>query len=245
MHLQPNFLHQSIESAITFLYPAQCKVCEELLGLESAPYICNSCWTDIEFIEPPWCEICGIPNAENLCEVCATNPPRYGKLRTIAIYEKSIQHAIHLFKFEKRISLCKPLSQLIVDCIPEDINIIDYDYIIPVPIHKRRLRERGFNQSTMLLKGISKVVNLSVLDDVLIKQKNTSPQSSLDREARQTNIKGAFKLQDADKIRDKHILVFDDVFTTGATIREVVNVLWNADPREIDVLTLARTLNPY
>ena len=132
-----------------------------------------------------------------------------------------------------------------MDCIPEDINIIDYDYIIPVPIHKRRLRERGFNQSTMLSKGISKVVHLSVLDGVLIKQKNTSPQSSLDREARQTNIKGAFKLQDADKIRDKHILVFDDVFTTGATIREVVNVLWNADPREIDVLTLARTLSPY
>lgn len=245
MHIRPNFLQQSIESAITFLYPAQCKVCKEQLGLASAPYICNSCWADIEYIEPPWCEICGIPNSENLCEFCATKPPRYGKLRTIAVYESSIQQAIHLFKFEKRISLCKPLSQLIVNYMSNDININDYHCIIPIPIHKKRLRERGFNQSSLLAKGIEKTVGLIVLEDVLIKQKNTSSQSSLDREARQNNIKGAFKLQNADKIRDKHVLVFDDVFTTGATIREVVNVLWQADPIEIDVLTLARTLNPY
>ncbi len=77
MQIRPNFLQRSIESVITFLYPAQCKVCEEQLGLESAPYICNSCWKDIEYIQPPWCEICGIPNTENLCNFCATKPPRF------------------------------------------------------------------------------------------------------------------------------------------------------------------------
>ena len=245
MNIRPNFLHQSIETAITFLYPAQCRVCEKLLSLDSAPFICYACWTDIEYIEPPWCEFCGIPNTEKICEVCATRPPRFGKLRTIAAYETSIQEAIHLFKFEKRISLCKPLSKLIVDYMPDDMNFDDYDYIVPVPIHKRRLRERGFNQSTLLAKSIEKTVRLRVLENVIIKQKNTAPQSSFDREARQTNIKGAFKIHNADIIRDKHILLFDDVYTTGATIREVVNVLWNADPLEIDVLTLTRTLNPY
>ncbi len=245
MHIRPNFLQQTIETAITFLYPAQCKVCENQLGLESAPYICNACWKDIEYIEPPWCEICGMPKAENLCNFCATKPPRFGKLRTITVYETTIQQAIHLFKFNKRPSFSHTLIQLILDNIPRDLNLTDYDYVLPVPIHKKRLRERGFNQSTLLAKGIAKVVGLRVIEDVLIREKNTSPQSSLDREARQTNIKGAFNLLDADKIRDKHILVFDDVFTTGATIREVVNVLWDADPIEIDVLTLARTLTLF
>lgn len=245
MHIQPHFLQQTIESAITFLYPAQCKVCEKQLGLESAPYICNPCWNEIDYIQPPWCEICGIPNTENLCGPCATKPPRFGKLRTIAAYDSTLQQAIHLFKFNKRSALSHTLKQLILENIPIDLNLSDYDYVIPVPIHKVRLRERGFNQSTLISKGIAKVVGISVLEDVLIRQKNTSPQSSLDREARQNNIKGAFKLRDADKIRDKQILVFDDVFTTGATIREVVNVLWDADPSEIDVLTLARTLKPY
>ncbi len=171
--------------------------------------------------------------------------PRFGKLRTIAVYDAALQQAIHLFKFNKRSVLSHTLKQLILDNIPSDLNLTDYDYVLPVPIHKIRFRERGFNQSTLLAEGIGKVAGLSVLEGVLIRQKNTSPQSSLDREARQTNIQGAFELQNADIIRNKHILVFDDVFTTGATIREVVNVLWDADPLEIDVLTLARTVNPY
>ena len=245
MHLRPNLLKQTLETAITFIYPAQCKVCEEHLVLDSFAYICYSCWKKVEYIEPNWCEICGIPHTENLCDTCATKPPRYDKLRTIAAYKSTLQNAIHLFKFEKRMSLRKPLSQLIVDNIPNDLNIADYDYVLPVPIHKKRLRERGFNQSMLLLQGIAKVKGINILSNIIVRSKNTSPQSSLDREARQTNIIGAFDLKNKDTIRSKKILVFDDVYTTGATIREVVNVLWDADPIEIDVLTLARTINPY
>ena len=244
MQLRHHFLQQTIETAVTFLYPAQCRACEKQLGLESVPYMCNTCWHDIVTIKPPWCKICGIPNTEGLCDECATNPPRYGKLRSIAIYEAVLQQAIRLFKFEKRTTLAAHLAQLIVEHIPDDCNITDYDYILPVPIHKKRLRERGFNQSTLLAKGIAKATGVSVETDALIRQKNTSPQSSLDRNARQTNIIGAFELLREEVVRGKNILIFDDVFTTGATVREAVKVLWNADPTEIDILTLARTLNP-
>ncbi len=244
MQLRHHFLQQTIETAVTFLYPAQCRACEEQLGLESVPYMCDTCWHDIVTIKPPWCKICGIPNTEGRCDECATNPPRYGKLRSIAIYEAVLQQAIHLFKFEKRTTLAAHLAQLIVEHIPNDCSITDYDYILPVPIHKKRLRERGFNQSTLLAKGIAKATGVSVETDTLIRQKNTSPQSSLDRNARQTNIIGAFELLREEVVRGKNILIFDDVFTTGATVREAVKVLWNADPTEIDILTLARTLNP-
>ncbi len=244
MQVRPNILQQTLETAITFLYPAQCRVCEKPLGLESVPYMCGGCWDDIPLIEPPWCEMCGIPNTEGNCDECATTPPPYGKLRTIAFYKSALQQAIHLFKFEKRTTLAKPLTQLTMEHIPDDCNISEYDFILPIPIHKKRLRERGFNQATLLAKGIAKNVGVQVVTDVLVRHRNTSPQSSLDREARQTNIIGAFELQKKEVVRNKRILVLDDVFTTGATVREAVKVLWDADPIEVDVLTLARTLNP-
>lgn len=244
MQLRPNILQQTIETAITFLYPAQCRVCQEALGLESVPYVCDACWHDIDYIKPPWCEMCGIPNTENVCDACATTPPPYGKLRTIAFYESALQQAIHLFKFEKRTSLAKPLTQLTIKHFPNDCNIDEYDFIFPIPIHKKRLRERGFNQATLLAKGIAKNVGVEVVTDALVRYRNTSPQSNLDREARQTNIIGAFELQKKEVVRDKRILVLDDVYTTGATVREAVKVLWDADPVEVDVLTLARALDP-
>lgn len=247
MQVRPIFLQQTIETALTFLYPSQCRVCGELLRLESVPYMCNTCWHNVHFIKPPWCEICGIPITENRCNECETNPPRYGKLRTIAFYESALQQAIHLFKFEKRKALAKHLARLTIDHIPNDCDLTDYDFILPVPIHKKRLRERGFNQSTLLAKEIvkrAKSTKAQVVTDVLVRDRNTSPQSSLDREARQTNIIGAFGLRKKEIVRDKRILVLDDVFTTGATVREAVKMLWEADPKEVDVLTLARTLNP-
>ncbi len=244
MQGRPNILQQTLETAITFLYPAQCRVCEKPLGLESVPYMCDACWNDMPLIEPPWCEMCGTPNTEDVCDECATTPPPFGKLRTIAFYEVALQQAIHLFKFEKRTTLAKPLAQLMIRHISNDFNMADYDFILPIPIHKKRLRERGFNQATLLANGIAKTKNIPVVTDVLVRHKNTSPQSSLDREARQTNIVGAFELQRKEVVQDKRILVLDDVFTTGATVREAVKVLWNADPVEIDVLTLARALDP-
>ncbi|MCY3724932.1 MAG: ComF family protein [Candidatus Poribacteria bacterium] len=239
----PGLLRDISETAITFLYPAECRVCKEFLGATSIPYICNNCWQDVQFLEAPWCDICGTPGINGLCEACATTPPRYGKLRTLAFYQTTLQQAIHFFKFEKKKVFARPLIQLINAHMPSDCNIAEYDFILPVPIHKKRLRERGFNQATLLANGIAKTAGVPVLTDILIRYRHTVAQSSLDREARQQNLRGAFKIRNPDIIRDKRLLVFDDVFTTGATIREAVSELWTADPAEVDVLTLARTLN--
>lgn len=240
----PRLLQDIYETAITFLYPAECRVCEEFLGATTIPYICNNCWQDIHFLEPPWCDICGTPSINGLCDTCAITPPRYGKLRSVAFYQTTLQQAIHFFKFEKKKALARHLIQLMNEHTPLDCSISEYDFILPVPIHKKRLRERGFNQATLLANGIAKAGRVSVLTDTLIRHRHTVAQSSLDREARQQNTIGAFEIRNPDIIRGKRLLIFDDVFTTGATIREIVNELWTADPAEVDVLTLARTLDP-
>ncbi|MCG9129547.1 ComF family protein [Candidatus Poribacteria bacterium] len=236
-------IQQVIETALTFLYPAHCKVCEKTIGLESIPYLCGYCWDSLEFVTRPWCEICGIQSNEEICSECATTPPRYGKLRTIAFYGTILQKIIHLYKFEKKRSLAKYLSDLMIRHLPNDCNFDEYDYILPIPIHKNRLRERGFNQSILISKGISKEIGIDICTDALVRSKNTSPQSSLARDARQSNIVGAFEIKNKKLIEGKRILIFDDVYTTGATVNEAVNMLWNEDPLEIDVLTLARTVN--
>ncbi len=239
----PGLLRDISETAITFLYPAECRVCKEFLGTTSTPYICNNCWQDIQFLEAPWCDICGTPGIHGLCEACATAPPRYGKLRTLAFYQTTLQQAIHFFKFEKKKVFARPLIQLINTHMPSDCNIAEYDFILPIPIHKKRLRERGFNQATLLANGIAKAGGVPLLTNTLVRHRHTVAQSSLNREARQQNLTGAFEIRNPAIIRDKRLLIFDDVFTTGATIREVVSELWTADPAEVDVLTLARTLN--
>ena len=207
------------------------------------PYICGNCWHDIQFLEPPWCDICGVPDVNGRCDECAISPPRYGKLRSIAFYQTTLQQAIHLFKFEKKNVFAKHLIQLINAHVPTDCSITEYDFILPVPIHRKRLRERGFNQAALLAKGIAQVGGVPLLTNVLVRHRHTVAQSSLDSEARQQNIIGAFEIRNPDVIRNKRILIIDDVFTTGATICEAVNELWKADPAEIDVLTLARSLS--
>lgn len=245
-------LRQVIETALMFLYPAQCRgTCDTPLGLEPVPYFCSACWTQMQFVEPPWCEMCGTPllsasssdaDESEVCDACAKAPPRYGKLRTIAFYEETLQQAIHLFKFEKRTALAKPLIQLMLAHLPDDCRIEDYDFILPIPIHKKRMRERGFNQSILLAEGIAKAKGVPIATDIFVRDKNTKAQSSLaGREARQENIIDAFKLRKPKSVFGKRLLLIDDVFTTGATIREAVKELWNAGPGEIDVLTLART----
>ena len=237
-------LRDLYETAITFLYPAECRVCQEFLAVPSIPYICADCWQDIQFLEPPWCDICGTPGVKGLCDGCATAPPRYGQLRTVAVYQTTLQEAVQLFKFKKKRGLARHLIQLINAHIPVDCTVATYDFILPIPIHKKRLRERGFNQATLLADGIAKVEGVPVLTDALVRKRHTVAQSSLDSAARQENIVGAFEVRNPDIIFGKRLLVIDDVFTTGATIREAVSELWTADPAEIDVLTLARTLAP-
>ncbi|RKU09204.1 hypothetical protein C6503_21945 [Candidatus Poribacteria bacterium] len=237
-------LREMLETATVFLYPAKCRVCDGFLGVASMPYICVNCWQDVQYIEPPWCDICGTLDVNGLCDECAISPPRYGKLRSIAFYHTTLQQAIHLFKFEKKRVFAQPLVQLINAHIPSDYDIAEYDFILPIPIHKKRLRERGFNQAALLADGIAKAENIPVLVNTLVRKRHTVAQSSLDRDARQQNIVGAFEVQTPDVIRGKRLLVIDDVFTTGATIREAVSELWTADPAEIDVLTLARTVDP-
>ena len=115
-----------------------------------------------------------------------------------------------------------------------------YDIIIPVPIHKKRKAQRGYNQTQLIASKISKYLKIKLCDDVLIKSKNTIAQSKLNKNKRKQNIKGAFKILNSEKIQGKNILLFDDIYTTGSTVNECSKILTRAGAKRIGVLTIAK-----
>ena len=119
-------------------------------------------------------------------------------------------------------------------------HIKKYDIIIPVPVHKKRKRQRGYNQTELVARKVSKELDKQFEIDVLIKTKNTKPQSTLNKEARKANAKDVYQLQNKEKISGKKILLLDDIFTTGSTASEASRVLLMAKPQKIGVLTIAK-----
>ncbi|ESP62901.1 Competence protein F, phosphoribosyltransferase domain, protein YhgH [Smithella sp. ME-1] len=134
------------------------------------------------------------------------------------------------------------MSSLMADFSFPDIDFTDYSLIIPVPLHIKRLRERGFNQSLILARAIGKKRQIPVNFSLLKRRKFTTTQTGSNRNERKQNIKGAFEVSDKNKIKGENVILIDDVYTTGATVNECAKTLIEAGVRKISALTLARVL---
>lgn len=158
-------------------------------------------------------------------------------------YTDIIRDTIIKYKFNEKSYLYKTFSYLILNN-EKIINYINkYDYIICVPIHKKRKKSRGYNQSELIIKDVCKNnKNIKIENNILIKIKNVKPQSSLDKKARVTNIKNAYilNMKNKEKILDKKILIFDDIYTTGSTANECARVLKTYGAKKVGILTIAR-----
>ena len=227
---------------ITFVFPAKCRRCEIPMGVGQVPYLCDVCWEQIELLKPPWCQICGLPRWNAVCADCREHPPLFRKLRAVAFYEPTLREAIHLMKYEKKQIISKHLIQLLRAHLPADLPSTDYDFLLPIPLHTNRLRQRGFNQAEQIAQGVAQVWGVPVRTDILSRIRDTAPLSSLgSHEERKKNIAGAFEVGSPDLVQDRKILLIDDIFTTGTTINEALKVLEVASPDRVDVLTLTRT----
>ena len=153
------------------------------------------------------------------------------------MYQGVLAEAIQRFKYQGDINLVGPLSWFWKKINLEDLS---FEAIIPVPLHPDRLRERGFNQALLLGKTLGKIHNKMVLAGALRRIRNTIPQVQLDHSERERNVRGAFAVRNQQEIMDKHLLLVDDVFTTGATVNECARVLKKSGAKEIIILTLAR-----
>ncbi len=181
------------------------------------------------------------------CRQCAESPPHFGRARAIARYRPGISEdgqvvpsLIRRHKYGRDQSLSRALAQCLGESLPLDGE--NYDLVVPVPLHRRRLRWRGFNQAALL--GIAVARNTGCTLDVvtLARIRDTSPQTSLHSTQRRLNVRGAFAVTQPSRIANRSVLLVDDVMTTGATLDECAHTLLAAGARRVDVLTLARAV---
>jgi ComF family protein len=213
----------------------------------TAPYFCESCRKDLTPIASPFCSTCGLPfvsreGESHTCAECLLEKKYFRKARAFGLYHGSLMEAIHLLKYRKRSSLSRPLSTLARETFFQFWDVGGIDLLVSVPLHVKRLRERGFNQAHLLIRRWAKQDGIPFDGLTLFRSRWTEPQTTLSRTERRKNIRGAFSLRRPAKIKGRKILLVDDVYTTGATVNECARVLIKAGAEFVDVLTLARAV---
>ena len=235
-----------IERCLQFLLPPQCHCCEKFLE-EGQQGICPDCLSKIRWIEPPLCTLCGVPflsrEIENHpCGACLTRGKYFTMARAVGYYEGPLREAIHRWKYEEKSYLTLFFGEKLAEGFCRYWDPQSFDLIIPVPLHSKRLRKRGFNQALLLVKELSRRTQIPYSKRLLQKRILTPPQVNLSGGEREKGVRGSFHIQRDEEIEGKSILLVDDVYTTGATVNECSKVLLKAGAERVDVLTIAHAI---
>jgi ComF family protein len=220
-------------------------------------FLCSTCLMDFQPAQSPLCSRCGavfhtFEGEDHLCEQCIRTPRHFYQARAAGIYEGALKRMIQNFKFRGRIHLARPLTLLMLHTFHDNYEQKAMTVpitVIPVPLHARRHRMRGFNQAFLLANHLIDLSRqypdldfpaLKTDRDILVRCRWTHAQTGLSKDRRKTNIADAFRVDAPDKAAGKHILLIDDVYTTGATVDECARILIQSGSARVDVLTLAR-----
>lgn len=234
------FLH----SLAALCFPPRCLCCDRTLAAPTDFLFCPDCLAAIDLIHEPLCPICGraYPNAagdNHLCGNCLRKPPHFTSARAVAHYREPLTSALHTFKYNGGTCGLASFAEL-HRRLPHLPTGAEADCIVPVPLHPRRLRERGFNQALLLAQAFFPAQRHLIDPGLLIRPTWTPPQTSLTGQTRRHNLRGAFAVAAPARIRGKTILLIDDVFTTGSTVNECARTLRKNGATAVHVLTLAR-----
>ena len=241
-----------LKSLIDLIYPPRCFICQTFLQDQGAlqegqslPF-CQTCFKDFTTITSPICSLCGRPFSEGIeqdrvCEDCIRKRPSYDLARAPYLYDGAPMRAIHELKYARRSHLADSLGRLLASFAQNWIGELKGVVIMPVPLHPRRLRARGFNQSLLLARCVASKTG-SDLDFLSLRRtKFTKPQTELSSEERKKNVRKAFEVVNAEPVKKRTILLVDDVATTGSTLNECSKALKQAGADSVLCLVLART----
>ncbi|MDD5108140.1 MAG: ComF family protein [Candidatus Omnitrophica bacterium] len=228
------------------IYPNCCLSCGNRINLtEEQGSICASCWVRIEKNLPPFCATCGRhldikAIDKNTCLHCSNAKFYFDRAFCPCVYTGVIKKLIHEFKYNGKDYLKKPLGS-IMNTFIRDYNLpIEYlDFIIPVPLHKSRQREREFNQANLLAQQVAGEFNKKIASDILIRRKATKTQTELTPQQRRQNVEMSFLVAKPDLIKNMNLLLIDDVLTTGSTSNEAAKSLKEAGAKMVLLMTLA------
>jgi len=235
-------LKDIVTSSLDLLFPPSCSCCKEMTE-GSNRFLCEKCFSQLKFIKSPYCTYCGRSfsggSANHLCGDCLKSSWAFDKARSLFAYEEIIAKLIHELKYSGKTTGLETISWLSRQtAIIDDFD--DLDFIIPVPLHIKRLRQRGFNQALVLARSIFSNNRKKIRTDLLARQTDTQSQTGLTGKKRRTNLTNAFFVKKPSALTKKNLLLFDDVFTTGSTTHECARTLKAAGANRVEVLTVCR-----
>lgn len=229
-----------VASFATLLFPARCKICAVCLDSNEKAAICDCCYATFTRMQKPCCPVCGLMfmksgGRSHLCAGCRSKPPYFARARSLFRYCPGIDRLIHQFKFNGDLSLLHSFGYWFKEyqCVNSPA-----DYIVPVPLHPARIRQRGFNQSALLAKQFFGAEKHKI-KHLLERTFNTVPQTKLSGIKRRRNLKNCFKLVHGYELKGKIVYLVDDVYTTGTTVNECAKILIKAGVDRVEVFTLA------
>ncbi len=227
------------QTFVDIILPPLCAGCRTPVG--SPHTLCAACWNNLTFIATPFCQRCGVPFAieleENLtCDACLEDSPAFDRARAPLVYDEASRPLILKLKHADALHLAPTLVPLMRAAGAE--LLARADLLIPVPLSRWRLWRRRYNQSAELVRALSKATGLPAETQALQRVRHTPSQGRLNRTERRRNVKGAFIASAT--VKDKVVVLVDDVLTSGATVNECARALKAAGAKRIDVLSVAR-----
>ncbi|MGQ9747243.1 MAG: double zinc ribbon domain-containing protein [Candidatus Caldatribacteriaceae bacterium] len=230
------------EGFINFLLPQHCVACGRYVDVSSGFPLCEECLSKIPFLEEAFCLVCGrlVGGGNTLfCHRCRTFPFHFDRARAVTWYETPIRECICAFKYQGVLSLVSFLGSLLAEYCERHPLLEGIDYLLPVPLHPRRLRERGFNQALLLGNYLRAHFRIPLLEKAVVRWQDTPPQVGLSTKERRKNVQDAFRVLEPAPLQGTRILILDDVLTSRSTVDALSRVLKEAGCREVLVLAVA------
>lgn len=225
---------------LDIIYPRRCPVCEDII-VEKGRLICHGCAKKISYVKEPRCKKCGKSislDEKEYCFDCEKTEHFYDMGLSVFKHNKDIKNSIYRFKYSNKREYGKFYCEQLVNHLGKTIKSWGNCVIIPVPLHKSRKIKRGYNQSEILAEGIGKLLGIEVDKNLLIREKKTVPQKELSVSDRKKNLENAFKIN-RDIVQYRHVILVDDIYTTGNTIDSCSKVLKSKGVEKVFFITLS------
>ena len=237
------------DALVSVVFPADCSICGELLVHSRRVPICPKCLASFERIPTAACDICGCPlsglqlkEGQRLCPACQNKTYGFDCARSFAIYQGPLVRAILLLKFEQMEPLGRWFAEKLVEVINSERDKFVADVVVPVPLHRQRERERGYNQAALISKPLARRLRLPHKALLLMRTKARPDKRILNLEERWESVRGAFATRPGSQVDNLRVLLVDDVLTTGATLDACARALREAGAKAVVGLTVARAI---
>lgn len=234
-------IRSALRKVLDFALPPRCAGCG--LIVDEVHSFCPECWTKVEFLGESGCSTCGLPleatDAEE-CGACTARPPRIKRMRSAVAYDELSRSIAIRLKYGRKVALARTMARFMAPLVKRDEQAV----LVPVPLHRGRLWQRGFNQSALVASELAKATGLRADPHLLKRVKRTPALKGMSLSQRRRIVSGAFEVQKSAELDGRTVVLVDDVLTTGSTANACAKALHKAGAEHVELVSWARVIRP-